>query len=743
MMVCKRYLVVLLFLALAPQYAVSGPNFSQELFDGCLDTECDPAYQACRTAEEDYPCSYLYSSSSSSTCFHACDEYANTYFDEECRIRFRDDVVKCLRTCWLTPPSKSTKCADKCTYEHENEFRHCWWAARCVQNSYYSNATNKCECLPGYKFKTEGVCVDPDGCYGPECDDDCMEGAWWDEERQECVGEEVDGKIMGWIHSSKSKILSIPKDPATYTVDVRWATYDSKHESYVSSHANSMELTVEVDGEKLSTGKLILGEKPKGLGKSYALWDNGLPVVRLGYVFLDQIEGQMRKGYQPGKHKGVNEGQDYLKTLAVVPGTLKVMDGTGAVIAEAASKPEEGLFKYVIKRPVIFVPGIGGSRLFRDDGTEQWIGSILCHNSVRDCESHWEYMAITEVGISLNLIAKDILREPFYQTDVYQPFIDFMTMFGYSEGKGLLVFPYDWRLDNRAHSNPLGKLVDDIIRANYARGEDDAGNPATDKVVIVAHSMGGLVTRHLLQDPSYADKVDTVIMLGTPNNGAPKAFIALGGVGYGFENSLITNERAKSISRNWPAAYQLLPTFDYHYGGDGKLVEREVAYYRYVSHLFGKQVGLNDKLIADAKAFHDEIAKFPEGVNLFIIAGHEKDTTLSVRVDPVHKVDECCFFGYCEYQPDMMSIEIEKEEDGYLRDCRTYKTNRYVPQNKMCGDGTVPLDSTILPEARMFYAKGVGHTELTQKRVSLDKVKQLLLGKIPGDSEKPCNSMPA
>lgn len=44
------------------------------------------------------------------------------------------------------------------------------------------------------------------------------------------------------------------------------------------------------------------------------------------------------------------------------------------------------------------------------------------------------------------------------------------------------------------------------------------------KVIIVAHSMGGLVTRSLLkQYPEYQDKIEKVVFIGTPHLGAPAA----------------------------------------------------------------------------------------------------------------------------------------------------------------------------------------------------------------------------
>ena len=43
------------------------------------------------------------------------------------------------------------------------------------------------------------------------------------------------------------------------------------------------------------------------------------------------------------------------------------------------------------------------------------------------------------------------------------------------------------------------------------------------KVNVIAHSMGGLVTRWYIKDPDYMNDIDKLITLGTPNEGAPIA----------------------------------------------------------------------------------------------------------------------------------------------------------------------------------------------------------------------------
>ncbi len=58
------------------------------------------------------------------------------------------------------------------------------------------------------------------------------------------------------------------------------------------------------------------------------------------------------------------------------------------------------------------------------------------------------------------------------------------------------------------YSKRLSKVVDNIL---YSTGKD--------KVIIIAHSMGGLVSREYIKNQEGASKVDKLITIGTPNHG--------------------------------------------------------------------------------------------------------------------------------------------------------------------------------------------------------------------------------
>ena len=85
---------------------------------------------------------------------------------------------------------------------------------------------------------------------------------------------------------------------------------------------------------------------------------------------------------------------------------------------------------------------------------------------------------------------------------------------GYQLGCNLFQVPYDWRMDiDQAWKQYLKKWIDEAKRIT--------GSP---KVNIVAHSMGGLLTRAYIQSEDYDYDIDRFAMVGTPNYGAATAY---------------------------------------------------------------------------------------------------------------------------------------------------------------------------------------------------------------------------
>ncbi len=99
--------------------------------------------------------------------------------------------------------------------------------------------------------------------------------------------------------------------------------------------------------------------------------------------------------------------------------------------------------------------------------------------------------------------------------NVYRGLIERLEEAGYPAYK-IHIAHYDWRQSNAESASEYLKPI--IEEAKQVLDSE--------KVDIIAHSMGGLVAREYIQSDYYEDDVDQLIMLGTPNEGASDAYIA-------------------------------------------------------------------------------------------------------------------------------------------------------------------------------------------------------------------------
>ncbi len=118
-----------------------------------------------------------------------------------------------------------------------------------------------------------------------------------------------------------------------------------------------------------------------------------------------------------------------------------------------------------------------------------------------------------------------------------------------ARGFGVTLFDYDWRLDIATSAAVLA----DRLRAH-----------GPGRVAIVAHSMGGLVSRAALALPGTGH-VERAVLLGTPNLGAFAPLQALRG-SYAVVRNIArldlwhtAEELAAQIFSGFPSLYQMLP----------------------------------------------------------------------------------------------------------------------------------------------------------------------------------------
>jgi pimeloyl-ACP methyl ester carboxylesterase len=219
--------------------------------------------------------------------------------------------------------------------------------------------------------------------------------------------------------------------------------------------------------------------------------------------------------------------------------------------------------------PVIIIPGILGSRLReRSSGRELWPGSI--YNVLFSARS----LALDIDPKTLDPRADDVEAYDLFRgllgSDFYGAIIDTLEkQGGYVHGqpghaadagrRRYYVFPYDWRQDNVVTARKLDALIEQIRR--------DYGDPQL-KVDIVAHSMGGLITRYYIQygvtdvlggndfpaNFAGAQKIRTAVLLGTPNLGSVNALHSLL-AGYHVGGQAIPADALATM----PSIYELLP----------------------------------------------------------------------------------------------------------------------------------------------------------------------------------------
>jgi hypothetical protein len=111
-------------------------------------------------------------------------------------------------------------------------------------------------------------------------------------------------------------------------------------------------------------------------------------------------------------------------------------------------------------------------------------------------------------------------------------------------------FPYDWRRDNRIAAYRLKHILGKKLQIWRE------GSGATDaKLILIAHSMGGLVSRYYLEALDGWHDCKLLVTFGTPYRGS------LNAVNYivnGFKKLFVD---FTSVVRSYPSVYQLLPDY--------------------------------------------------------------------------------------------------------------------------------------------------------------------------------------
>lgn len=348
--------------------------------------------------------------------------------------------------------------------------------------------------------------------------------------------------------------------------------------------------------------------------------------------------------------------------------------------------------KYYYKppEPIIFVPGILGTKLNKATAPfdEVWPGNLVLTK-----DSHLDFLILsTSTSSELpgqTIKVGNILDEAAAGYDVYKRILDGIQIFADRINGLLIKNPYDWRMGIGQTANELGQKI------NNAAMQSESG-----KVTVIAHSMGGLLTREYLRTATTTSNISKIIFLGTPHLGAPKAgkLLLYGDtLNINFLGLGLNPDQAKKISQNFPSVYQLLPSKRYFsevspsyiYGPNSADTANPVHLNYDATKTFLTNAGLNAGLLKRAEDFHAALddRAIPSNIKVYNIVGCGSPT-----IDEIILLDN-----------DKKKIQIA------------------------VGDGTVPLGSATHgdDQSQRYYTTS-RHTDLVRDKGPLTQILNIL-----------------
>ncbi len=224
---------------------------------------------------------------------------------------------------------------------------------------------------------------------------------------------------------------------------------------------------------------------------------------------------------------------------------------------------------------IVLLPGILGSVLERD-GHDVWAMSPgaawrairTLGRSVNDLELHGDDPAVDDLGdgVTAPRLQPDLHLIPgLWSIDGYSHIrSSIFATFDVVDGQNWFDFPYDWRRDNRVAARHLAERAPGWLKAWRQRsGNNDA------KLVLVGHSMGGLVARHYLEVLDGWRDTRMLITFGTPYRGSLNALDFLCN---GFKKKVgPVGIDLTRLLRSLTSVYQLLPRYPVVDCGSGAL----------------------------------------------------------------------------------------------------------------------------------------------------------------------------
>ncbi|MDM8151655.1 lipase/acyltransferase domain-containing protein [Priestia megaterium] len=331
-------------------------------------------------------------------------------------------------------------------------------------------------------------------------------------------------------------------------------------------------------------------------------------------------------------------------------------------------------------KQIIIIPGIMGSKL-KEEALSIWIP----HIKAIDKDLH--------IKLKYNKNKKNILSDgvlPLFYGRLKTCLEDYALYVDELD--------YDWRKDNFEHFKSLYNKI----------------KPDVDEVILVAHSMGGLIAKAFLNHYSdinnfkekekkdinleIVQKITKLITMGTPWGGAPAAYKALkhgAGIPYDKAPLIMTARKTKEIVHTFESVYQLLPNEQYYQNYDDNCKLPFIEY--------------NGKMLSNWPDVYNEVYKsLLKRENFDFEREFARFQSLIARDI---KVEHHEIIGYGKGT----FCAFRKDQKG--------KTTAIFGD----GDGTVPLTSAESSTNQKYYVRGA-HQFLPNNSTVIDVVKCIIHG---------------
>jgi pSer/pThr/pTyr-binding forkhead associated (FHA) protein/pimeloyl-ACP methyl ester carboxylesterase len=361
-------------------------------------------------------------------------------------------------------------------------------------------------------------------------------------------------------------------------------------------------------------------------------------------------------------HASISKVREVTQASAV---SQRLPRGSGAGAGSAPRKKA----RLPGRLPVVVVPGFMGSQLFR--------GDALVWPAPKTFMKSPEILKLPEQSdlTPRGLVEEVVVIPGLIKLDAYKRLVDYLVgSLGYTEGKDLFVFGYDWRLDLRHAARSLGNAVSEW---------EELPGRAAGKFILIAHSAGGLVSRYYVERMGGRHHVERLILLGTPNRGTPKPLMSMLGAG-GLLPFGASKQRLKETVGTFLSAYQLLPSYPVVYDEKGPVM------------------------------LLDDDSWVPERARLAIKDAREFHAELSTP----SRVPAVSIFGYG--QRTLARIEVRRSANG------EFVEPKFIEEE--CGDGTVSQESAVLPGSEIHPVQQQHGALYTDNDVKM-RLKMELLGK--------------